>query len=325
MSRTRSIVVSALLLSPSLMRAEDVVTFRDRSAHGENVLQTIRGRIESETLAGIKIAGKTISPGDVVSVEYELPGGIRLDAREARQLEDAKRFEDAARKYRLIANSPQGNTGRSFKPHFDFRLAWATAQSGDKLAALEALRQYAVAHPDRWERVAAAKSIARLALTVSPPDFAAARAAFQDLAKAATADEQLRNDCAIAVVDLWLAEGNRDEARKALAAASVGDPRAAVYRIAIENYEKQIGTKLGPMLNTASSAAKPAVYSLLADDFARDPKGIQDALFAYLKIELMYSGDWYQTQKARIQLSQLFSKIGSAERARTFQGKASEP
>ena len=50
--------------------ADDRVTYRDHATKGP---QTISGKIDSESLAGIKIAGRTIPIADVIDVQYEMP------------------------------------------------------------------------------------------------------------------------------------------------------------------------------------------------------------------------------------------------------------
>ena len=42
-------------------------------------LQTVSGKIDSESLAGIRIANRTIPIADVIDVQYDVPGVINFD------------------------------------------------------------------------------------------------------------------------------------------------------------------------------------------------------------------------------------------------------
>src|SRR5258708_7472904 len=56
--------------------AQDRVTFRDRASKGP---QTVSGKIEAESLAGIKIASRTVPIADVIDVQYDVPAAIKLE------------------------------------------------------------------------------------------------------------------------------------------------------------------------------------------------------------------------------------------------------
>src|SRR5207253_9913574 len=71
-----SIAVALLGIISSPVIAQDRVTFRDRSAKGS---QTVSGKIESESLAGIRIANRTVPIADVIDVQYDVPGAIKLE------------------------------------------------------------------------------------------------------------------------------------------------------------------------------------------------------------------------------------------------------
>ena len=49
------------------------VAFRDRANKGP---QTVTGKIDAESLAGIKVAGRTIPVADVIDVQYDVPAAI---------------------------------------------------------------------------------------------------------------------------------------------------------------------------------------------------------------------------------------------------------
>jgi hypothetical protein len=77
MSRIRIwISVISIGLFASAAAAQDRVTYRDRAGKAP---RTVSGKIEAESLAGIKIANRTIPIADVVDVQYDVPGAIKLD------------------------------------------------------------------------------------------------------------------------------------------------------------------------------------------------------------------------------------------------------
>src|SRR5262245_37108624 len=107
----RNVVLTSLVVffCPSIATAQDTVRFIDRAGRSERPVQETKGKVEGESLAGVKIGGRTIRAGDIVDVEYETPGGLRLDLGEARQLEDGRKIDEAIRKYRGLAASPSAS------------------------------------------------------------------------------------------------------------------------------------------------------------------------------------------------------------------------
>ena len=71
-----ALLISAILFAATPAAAQDRVAYRDRSAKAS---QTASGKIESESLAGIKIANRTIPIADVIDVQYDVPGAIKLE------------------------------------------------------------------------------------------------------------------------------------------------------------------------------------------------------------------------------------------------------
>src|SRR5882724_11599542 len=103
-----AILISAILLSSVPAAAQDRVTYRERSAKAS---QTASGKIESESLAGIKIANRTIPISDVIDVQYDVPGAIKLEypravAAEARSPAEAVAVYDGLLKVPSVQNNP---------------------------------------------------------------------------------------------------------------------------------------------------------------------------------------------------------------------------
>src|SRR5437899_2354651 len=127
MPRTIAPAVLLILAAPAL--AQDRVTFRDRSAKGS---QTASGKIESESLAGIRISGRTIPIADVIDVQYELPGAIKLEYPRAVTAESRSPAE-AVPIYEGLLKAPSVQSNPAVKRHIEYRispLAAARAEEG---------------------------------------------------------------------------------------------------------------------------------------------------------------------------------------------------
>jgi len=300
--------------------AQDVVNFRDRSGRGGHLLQSARGRIETESLQGVRIAGRTIPAADVVDVQYELPGAIKLDLPRALQAEAAPdRANEAVKEFRTLIAAPAVVARPALKRHLEFRVARLLGVGDDYPVAIAALEEFIRAHPDCWQRVAVTRWLARRYVDRTPPDFLAARKAYEDLAAVAPAD--LKADCALAVIDLSLEEGNLPEARRRLADVAAADPRLAGYLVRCAS-PADAADQLRALIGKAADVAKPSLYNLLGDVCRADPARRGDALFAYLYVDQVYTFDAYELMKARDRLAGVFAERGDDARAKLYRDKA---
>lgn len=324
MQRLTAIVIWATITIAAV--AQESVTYRDRGGP----IQTVKGKIESDTLSGIKIAGKTIPAGDVIEVQYETPGSIKLDLPKAVQAEAAGKWAEAAREYRALSTVPAVVNNKSLKRFFDYKVAWFTAAKSETSPealreSIEALSQFTKANPDGWERVPVDRLLARLHLDLRPPNYEAARKVYDELAQAAGIPTDLKLDCGFMVVDLLMTQQKKENARKALATLPQSDPRVAVYLIGLEAKPEAIETnakKLEAMLETAENKTKATIYNLLGDCYRLDPKRRKDALFAYLWVDVVYNQDPMETIKAQERLAELFRDMKDDDRAQHYRKKA---
>src|SRR5207237_4561007 len=65
-----------ILLTPAIALGQDKVQFREKGGKG---IQITTGKIDAESIAGVKIGSRTISSGDIIDIQYEVPALIRLD------------------------------------------------------------------------------------------------------------------------------------------------------------------------------------------------------------------------------------------------------
>ncbi|MBX7102949.1 MAG: tetratricopeptide repeat protein [Gemmataceae bacterium] len=331
--RTRyawSVVVLVLLAGTGPTYAEDTVRYRDRTSQGERAVQEVRGRIESESLAGVRIGGKLIPADDIVDVDLEFPGAIRLDVKEARQAEDSRKTDDAIRRYRALAASPTAAGNKSLKRWLEARAAYLLAAKADAgptelQSAVAGITKFIADYPDSWQRVPHTRTLARLYLDTNPPNFDAARRAYEELSAAAGATPEVKAGSMFAVVDLLFQQKRLDEARKVLSTLSASDPRAAAYQVACSVDPAQPGATIAAleaMLAKADPGTKPTIYNLIGDCCRLDPKREKDALFAYLWVDLIYNSDPYETSKAQDSVAQLFRKMSQDDRAKQYRDRA---
>jgi hypothetical protein len=315
--------MAALLVLTGRVTAQDRVTFRDRSPKGS---QTVAGKIESESLSGIRIASRTIPIADVIDVQYDVPGVIKLDypravAAESRGAAEAVGLYEALLRVPAVQNNP------AVKRHIEYRIAALTASRADenpeqKKKAIEALTKFRADHRESWQLLPLTRTLARLYVDREPPDFEAARKAFEELASVPGAPREIKEECAFQAIDLLLSAGNTDEARKKAAALPASDPRTAVYRVGCEGGRDAARTLEAMIDKTTDRALKAAAYNMLGDVYCRDPKTKKDAVYAYLWVDVIYNDDPAEVSKADGRLASLFAELKDDERARRYREKS---
>ncbi len=261
------------LMLATTASAQDTVRYRGRGPRGERPIQQANGKIENESLAGVKLAGNLIATSDIVEVEYETPGGIRIDMREARQADEAHKIDEAIRKYRALAMSPTTTNNPALKRSFEYKVATLMSARADNSpaelkAATAALTKWTQDHPDGWQRLPASRLLARLHLDAEPPNYDAARRVFDELAALSAIAPQLKNDCQLASVDLYLSQRNNSKAKQLLDAMAISDPRVPIYRIASlaePGNADTVAKQLEDLLAKADDSLKPTIYNLLGD------------------------------------------------------------
>ncbi len=316
-----------LALAASAAPAQDRVTYRDRSARGG--VQTATGRIESESVAGVRLGGRTISSADLVDVHYDVSGAVRLDYNSAVAAE-AGRPADALKAYDALLKTPGVQANRALKRHLEYKVAALTAALADGAEqvppAVAALEKFRKDHPDAWQLMPATRTLARLLLDKAPPDEAAARKAWDDLAATPGVPAEVKRECAFQVIDLLLTAGHTAEAKQKLSALPADEPRVRVYQIACQatpdNVEATARQLEALIDQTADAALKATAYNVLGDCYRRDPKHKKDALYAYLWVDVVYNQDPSEAVKAAGRLADLFGELKDDERARKYRDKA---
>src|SRR5581483_5225830 len=211
------VLLAATAAAPAA--AQSRVTFRERGAKGP---QAVTGMIEGESLAGIRIANRTIPAADVLDVNYDVPGSIKLDYPRAVAAESRSPAEAVAA-YQELARTPAVQNNRALRRHIEYRVAMLTAARADESPeqyqkAVAALTKFRRDHPDAWQAVPATRALVRLDLDKQPPDYEAARKAYDELAATPGAPADVKQECAFAAIDLLLLAGKQAEAKQKVAA-----------------------------------------------------------------------------------------------------------
>lgn len=305
---------------------EDVVRYRDRAARGDRPsVVEIKGKVEAESLAGVRIGGRLIPAGDVIDIEYEYPGAIRLDVREARQADIGRNSEDAIRKYRALAQSPTAAANKSLKRFFDYRAAQLVAENSDVspeslAAAVAALTKFAAEHPDSWQRLHCVRLLAVLQRESNPE---AVKKMYEELTTSPI--PEIKAESLFAIADLYIDAKNYGVVKSILDAIPPSDPRLPAYRIAASvnpTDPSETIAQLEKLKSAADDAVKPTIYNLIGDLQQLDPKTEFEAKFNYLKVELIFNSNPVETTKAQERLARVFAKMNQDERARMYRDKA---
>jgi hypothetical protein len=303
--------------------AQDRVTFRDRPPKGS---QAVAGKIESESLAGIRIGGRMIPIAELIDVQYDMPGVIKLDypravAAESRSIAEAVGLYEALLRVPAVQNNP------AIKRHIEYRIAALTAVRADenpeqRKKAIESLTKFRAEHRDAWQVLPLTRTLVRLYLDREPPDYEAARKAYEELAAAPGASSDVKQECAFQTIDLLLLAGKTDEAGRKAAALPASDPRTEVYRIGCQG-GPDAARRLEDLIDKSSDRAlKAAAYNMLGDVYRRDPKTKKDAVYAYLWVDVIYNDDAAEVSKADGRLGSLFAELKDDDRAKRYREKA---
>jgi hypothetical protein len=316
-------VVASLALA-SAAGAQDKVQFREKGGRGG--IQTVSGKIEAESLAGIKMGTRTIPSGEILDVQYEVPALIKLDYPKAVAAE-SKSPADAIKEYEGLLKSPALLNTKFIRRQIEFRIAMLAALRADEgpealSQAIDGLTRFKKDNADAWQLVPLTRLLGRLLLQKEPPDVAGARRVYDELAGAKDVPPEVKAECQFLVIDLLLQTGKLADARARLAALPANDPRVRIYEIGCSATADTVADAVRQLEETIERTSdrtlKAVAYNVIGDCYRRDPKKKKEALYAYLWVDVVYNDDAAEVTKAVGRLAELFAELKDDDRARKY-------
>jgi tetratricopeptide (TPR) repeat protein len=325
-----------VLMVAGVVRAQEIITYRDRVKKKDEV---IKAAITAESPSGIKIKVKegkkdvtrTIKAADIVQIvysakdvaalEFRRPFGLEARARlENRPKQRAELLEKALADYRQLEPQlkPTPNARRYIQFKIGELLALEAQDDPSKLKdAIKQLSDFVAANKSSWQIVSALKLLGKLQEEDGDQD--GARKTFEELAEIPDVPRELKQESEILVGRLLLRAGKHADAQKKLAGLArtmskddVQRPFILAYlaeaQIAQNNLEtarKQLEEAIGA---TTDPRLRGLAYNLLGD-FHRKKNQLEDAFWAYLRVDALYNEDPEEQAKALHQLGTLFDQV----------------
>ena len=324
--RSRFLAMTIITAFTATAHAQDKVKYRERGSRTGELTAT--GKVENESVAGLKVGNKTIPSGDIIDVQFDVPGELKLDYNRALG-EEAKNPANAVKELEALLKVQRVKDSKSLRRHFEYKIATIAAGRADDSAeamqkAVEALAKFRKDHPDSWQVVPVTRLLGRLLTSKETPDPDAARKVYDDLAAAKDAPADVRHECTFLVIDILLQQGKAEEVLARLKTLPPSDARVKVYEIgARPGPAEAVVKQLEEFIDkTADAGLKAAAYNMIGDVYRRDPKAKKDALYAYLKVDLLYNQDPAESQKAMQRIADLFQELKDEDRAKKYREKA---
>jgi hypothetical protein len=350
--------MSVLISSALAQDGSATVRFRDRSGKQEKVA-TSSGKIKKESLSGVTIntgtGDREIVPADIVDIDYSqaLPPNVRLDqygpANKAMltadtQTDRTKKFDSyktAIGEFdKLIAKVPASASAAA--RHYQFvqanlKAALTDVAPEEQLVAAskdarDALGKAIKEHADSWQRPNAVKSLARLLIDSAAPDYDGAVKLFDELAKTSGVAKETKQEMELLAIDTLLRAKKAAEAKSRvdalLASVPSTDPlnaRLKVVQIGCDGDPAKAGDaikKLEAIVNDAKSDnnLKAVAYNTLGDLYQATGKK-NDAMWAYLWVDVVYFQDKAEHLKALERLVKVFEERGETDKRNQFKEK----
>lgn len=348
------LLVGLALTSGSAIRAEDKVTYIDRyksDKEKKNVTSSTTGSITDETAGRIliKSAISNIPSVDVVDVYYKIPAtpglvyraadNAELDAnRPATKPADRKKaLQKALESYQKLQTDPSLKSYKFPRRHFQYKIARLTVRlAGDdkakRKAAADLLIKFKTEHPNSWQLFGCLETLAELQQEAG--DFKGAAEAYDELVKmkdlSANARKKFQLAAAQALVKAGEAAAAEGRLNAVLKTIKQDDPQYFRLQMTLaqcqaaqkDQVAKAIAnlTKIVAGLKDTETLQKAIALNTLGDCCLAGNRP-KDALYAYLNVDLYYSGDRDEHRKACAQIVKLFEMLGEKQRVKEYQEK----
>jgi len=314
--------------------AQDDVRYFNRKTQKED---SVKGTIEKESAATITVkygtAGRkeVISSVDVLDVTYKVEG-IAIEYRHPFTTEEAafkpttndevrkQKIKEALKEYADLV--PKFAEQKFIQRNLEYRIARLLAKAAEDDttqvdAAIDALTKFKTDHPDSWQLIPAAKSLA--GLREQTGDIKSAQKIYEELAANEALPKETREEFSLSEARLLIRGERHADAFKKLkdlgCSFAADDPRKAkvdVYMAACtaaggkaSEAEKQLKDLIGGKVDNETKAL---ACNALGDLHLRAGKE-EDAFWDYMWVDVLYNQDREEHAKALFQLSELFLKV----------------
>jgi hypothetical protein len=332
MRRIRVAALLAVLLVPGMVWAEDVVYLWDEMAKKE---VDVRGTIDNESPAGIRIKTRTMGIKDIPAVDVRgvmyqskiLPPEFRpVRGKELRAL--APETKPALRP-QLLAEALQGykdldaQVKDEVKVHryLQFKIAQLTALQarddagkGDPAAPLKA---YKAEFGNGWEVVPCLRLLAQI--LEEKGDVEGATQAYADLSALPGLPRAQKQESDILGVRLLMRAGKYGDAERRLKELqkelAKNDPQRTYLEVCLVQSQLSQGNletaeaRLQALLKAAADPGLKALIHNLLGDYYRQKGALHEAFWHYLRVDVQYNQDREEQAKALFYLVQLFDKV----------------
>jgi tetratricopeptide (TPR) repeat protein len=319
--------------------AEDMV--RTRS----DPKKPFTGTIQEESPAGVRMKGsdKLVPAADIADVVYEVPVGIKIDyylpaVNSEAQIETAankrKAIAEALKHYEAVLPRLSGRQYDKVRRQVKYKVALLTfrqaQEDGTSLApAVRLLKEFRKNFPDGWQYVPSSRLLAQLLIATG--DFDGAEAVYKDLAARSDQPDEERDTFRLLAAQVSMRSGKYADAYAKLQAAAdrIKDRR---QKLKAQVYEAECLAGMGKP--TEARAKLTAVLSQARDDrdlraLAYNTLGIccylgkqyKEALWEFLRVDVVYHQDREEHAKALYYLCDLFDKLKEPERAEECRSK----
>lgn len=341
----RTLLLVGLPLGSGLGVFADDIDFLDRA---KRVPAKASGQISEESPSRIiykAVAGtREVAAGDVLDVYYEVRPALRPDYRSASNKEKAadkgasreerkKALNDAIKEYRDLL--PKIADVKFAARHVQFKTARLLARiaeedSSEAGPAIDTLLKFKAEHPDSWQITLCCKLLAQLQLDKG--DFEGARKTYEDLTKVPGVTREVRQESELLIAQALTRAKKYPEAEKrlqdALKLLPPDDPQAVRVLVYLAECRANSGKlddavqQLKVLIDkTNDNALKALAYNTLGDCYRATDK-LEDALFSYLWVDVIYNQDKQEHAKAMTQLAKLFETYKKDEaRAKQYREK----
>ena len=335
--RIAIVAVAAGLTLTLSASAQDVIEYTDK----DGSVKKTSGTIAEEGPGGVKVtvaggaATVNLRPDQIVKLTYsDLPAALKIEYSQAINKDSGKEYAEALTEYQnLLEQIPVGLKSRR---QVEYRIAMiqaaqASEMPGAELDAVAALKSFVTSHPNSWQFVSAAQSLA--SLQMSTKDYAAALGTLEKLSAVEGLPEESKKDLQLMTIDALLLSDQRTKAKTVIDGAIGGlrntDPqkkRLEVIALLTEPDAKSaesITTVKGVIDNEDDPDLRALAYNTLGD-LQRRAGSQRDAMWSYLWVDVVYSQDQNERLKAVSRLIDVFERLGETERAERYKEKLRE-